>query len=544
MFRVIARFARGLSTNLFGMAGLVLANTGFLLLVANEVLRLTGVITNTYYGLVAYMALPPLFVTGVVLSFLGWRRYRKVSARLTCELLARPCDPLRKPCDPGNTTPCVDGDRSLLVVVALVLGALLVAGGSSASMLHFMDQPKFCGTACHSVMGPEWAAYQQSPHARVRCVDCHVGDGAGATFDAKLNGLWQMVSASLDLYSRPIPTPVHNLRPARETCEKCHWPDAFYGDRVKRLVHHADDEASTPQYTTLSLKVGSGKGNRRGEIHWHVAKDNEVRYLEGDPQRLSMRWVEVRRGDGTWHRYVNRALPADDGATTAGEGQGEGHAPEARTMDCADCHNRATHKYEDPEAAVDRLIARGRIDRALPFARRNALAAITGPYVMRADAAKRVANAFRREYELNHPEIAKEKAAAIDEAVVALQEVVATNVHPAMNVAWNSYPDHLGHRRGPGCFRCHSRDLVDLQGREISSQCTLCHSMLAWDSPEPFRFLQPAPEGDPDARLHETFRKEFVDAVAPGATLPAAAPPAASAPPPDEPSAPRPAEGE
>jgi len=529
MFRVTSRFVRGLSTNLVGLAGLVLSVSGFLLLAANEIARASGLVTNTYYGLVAYMVLPPVFVVGVGLCVLGWRRFRNASSRMTCELLSRPCDPLH-PCDPTSKAPCIDSNRSLLLVVVLVLGFLLVTAGTGASMLHFMEQPKFCGTACHSVMGPEWAAYNQSPHARVRCVDCHVGDGAKATVDAKLNGMWQMVSASFDLFARPIPTPVHNLRPARETCEKCHWPDAFYGDRMKRLAHYADDEASTPQFTTLSLKIGSGKGQKRGEIHWHVAANNEVRYREGDAQRLTMRWVDVRQPDGSYHRYTNRKLPPEEAQIAGKDGEGhEVHKLEDRTLDCADCHNRATHKYEDPEAAVDRLITQGRIDRSLPFARRNALAALTGPYVMKDDAQVRIDRAFRREYELEYPEIAREKAARIAEAVAALQEVYAINVHPGMKVGWNPYPDHLGHRRGPGCFRCHSRDLVDDQGREISSECTLCHSILAWDSPEPFRFLQPAEEGDPDGRLHETFRQEYTGRLAP-APGPVAPPNPADAP--------------
>ena len=47
-------------------------------------------------------------------------------------------------------------------------------------------------------------------------------------------------------------------------------------------------------------------------------------------------------------------------------------------MDCVDCHNRATHIYQDPEAAVDEALAAGRIDRDLPFAKKVALGALTG----------------------------------------------------------------------------------------------------------------------------------------------------------------------
>jgi len=511
MIRYVFRFWRGLAANWIGTAGVVLTTSAVILFVIGEALLSLDVVTNAYAGLIFYLVFPGMFVTGLVLIPLGWLRYQRQQRRGMKELLS---DRFAS----QMIAPRLSGSHLFLTIAVFTLLNVLILGAASARMLMFMDTPRFCGTACHGVMGPEWAAYQKSPHARVHCVDCHIGQGAKATVDAKLNGMWQMVSASLGLFSRPIPTPVHNLRPARETCEHCHWPDAFYGDRLKRLTHYNDDEASSPRYTTLSVKVGSGRGQRRGEIHWHVAADNEVRYLEGDEKRMSMQWVEVRRPDGTYHRFTNRKLapaepsvaPTEAGAPAA-KADGEHHPAEPRVMDCADCHNRATHKYEAPDIAVDRLITQGRIDRSLPFARKNAIEAITGTYVMRDDAVKRIDLAFRREYELNHPDVAKEKAKEIAEAVTALREVYETNVHPHMNVTWNTYPDHLGHRRGPGCFRCHTRDLVDEQGREVSSDCTLCHSILAWDSPEPFRFLKPAEEGDPDGRLHETFRREFTE---------------------------------
>jgi hypothetical protein len=124
------------------------------------------------------------------------------------------------------------------MVLMLTILNLAIFGAASARMLHFMDSAKFCGTACHSVMNPEWVTYQQSPHAHVQCVECHVGEGMGALIDSKINGMWQVISLNFNLYERPIPTPVHNLRPARETCEKCHWPDFFIGNRVKTFPHY------------------------------------------------------------------------------------------------------------------------------------------------------------------------------------------------------------------------------------------------------------------------------------------------------------------
>jgi len=378
---------------------------------------------------------------------------------------------------------------------------ILFIGIGGARMLHFMDSPKFCGTACHSVMEPEWVAYQNSPHAHVRCVDCHVGEGAEALLDAKLNGLWQVVSATFDLYEQPIPTPVHQLRPARETCEKCHWPDKFYGDRIKTFPKFGFDQESKPRHTTLALKVGSGAGDSQGTIHWHIAEANEVRYQAGDEKRLTMDWVEIKRGD-EFHRYTNRKLPVREEAATAEE--------TVRSMDCVDCHNRATHIYQDPETALDEALAAGRISRDLPFAKKVGLGAMLGGYgSSKADGLKGIENSVRGHY-LREKHDVRINFQEVDLMVAELQAIYSRNIFPGMKVEWNTYRSHLGHENGSGCFRCHNPDMVDAAGVAIDYDCTLCHSILAMDSPTEFQFLLPASEKDPDRKMHEYLRREFL----------------------------------
>ena len=488
-------FVRGIATNWTGTLGVTFVTSAFLLFVVFELLRIAGILTNAYVGLVSYMALPALFILGLVLIPIGWWQYRRATGRSTEELLTRRF--------PDDMTRAKRLGSSLVGMIALLTVVnLMFLGLGGARMLHFMDEPRFCGTACHGVMEPEWVAYQNSPHAHVRCVDCHVGEGTDALIDAKLNGLWQVVSATFDLYERPIPTPVHQLRPARETCEKCHWPDKFYGERIKGFTRFAQDSLSTPTHTTLALKVGAGTGERAGTIHWHIAARNEVRYLAADEERLVMEWVEVRRGDA-FHRYTNRAF------TAAAVADPVAH-PEVRSMDCIDCHNRATHIYADPEAAVDEALADGRISRDLPYAKRTALAALLDEWPTREAGLRGIENAVRGTY-ARMPRGAGLLREA-DRMVAALQEIYAQNVFPHMNVGWNTYPSHLGHDGLGGCFRCHNRDMVDAEGRPVPHDCTLCHSILALDSATPFRFLQPVEENDPDRRMHEYLRDEFLGA--------------------------------
>ncbi len=494
-------FIRGISTNWTGTLGVALTTSSFILFVFFELLQMAGILTNAYVGLISYMALPAIFLLGLILVPLGWWQFRRATGRTTSELLTQRF--------PDDMTKAKRIGSSLMATFALLtLVNILFIGIGGARMLHFMDSPKFCGTACHSVMEPEWVAYQNSPHAHVKCVECHVGEGAEALLDAKLNGLWQVVSATLDLYERPIPTPVHQLRPARETCEKCHWPDKFYGDRIKTFDSFAMDEVSTPKHTTLALKVGSGR--EEGTIHWHTDADNEVRYQTADDQRLEMQWVEIRKGD-VFHRYTNRkTFPPGEPGT---------EPPAVRTMDCIDCHNRATHIYQDPEDAVDAALAAGHINRELPFAKKVALGALLGNYGSdKAVALQAIDDGVRGHY-LREVDDISGLMSDIDAMVAVLQEIYRQNIFPIMNVGWNTYESHLGHTGRAGCFRCHNADMVDEAGQAVPYDCTLCHSILAMDSASQFQFLLPVQENDPDRQMHEYLRDEFLG-PAPAGTAP------------------------
>ena len=419
MLRQFLRFIRGLATNWVGLSGVVVTSTVFVLFLIFELLHLTGIMTSAFIGLVSYLALPAFFVAGLILIPLGWLLHRRRTGLTTTDLLSERFD------EEWLQHKAVGSTLSLWVV-GLTLVNLLFLGVGSIRMLKFMDEPSFCGTACHSVMSPEWAAYQESPHSRVKCVSCHVGQGVEALIDSKINGMWQMISVTLDLYERPIPTPVHNLRPSRETCEQCHWPQKFIGDRVQSFTSYDFDEASTPKYTMLKLKVGSGEGDNQGQIHWHVSAENEIRYSSTEFERQEMAWVKVKQADGSFKAFRNKELARNVKSE-----------PE-RVMDCVDCHNRVTHIYDDPEDVVDRAITKGEIDHSLPFVKRAALGALTGSWSDREGAMRGIENDFGGFYRREYPNIATTKADAIDSAIEVLRASNRKSIHHRMNIDWNS----------------------------------------------------------------------------------------------------------
>lgn len=485
-------FIRGISINKFGKAGVVLTTSSFFTFIFLEAMRILGLLTNAYIGLITYLTLPTVFVIGLVFIPIGWYKYKKQKKAEMKKIVVERFG------EEGIRRSKL-GAPIVRTIIILTLVNILFLTLASMRTLSFMDEPEFCGTACHSVMNPEWVAYQSSPHSRVKCVECHVGEGVDALVNSKLNGAWQMVSLAFDLYERPIPTPVRQLRPSLETCEKCHWPDKFYGSKLKSFVHYKDDSLSTPRYNTLVMKIDNGLKVGESGIHWHISKNNVVKFVSENGEREKIIWVESIKSDGRIKRFKNIKIDSNIIST------------EARSMDCVDCHNRVTHIYQDPSAAIDLKIRRGNIDRTIPFIKKIAYSALTATFAESGRANDVIENTVKKFYKRNYPKILTSKSREIDQAVEELQKTYARNIHFSMNINWNSYPNHLGHRDNGGCFRCHNGNMVADDGSKIKSDCTLCHSILADESDEPFKFLKPYKTSGKDSLMHKFLQEDLIN---------------------------------
>jgi hypothetical protein len=187
--------------------------------------------------------------------------------------------------------------KLLFLIVTGVLSIILLVIGSY-QLIEFSDSTAFCGQLCHNVMDPEYTAYQVSPHAKVLCSECHVGPGASYLVKSKINGvpmIWATISGNFD---RPIPVPVKNLRPARETCEECHRPEKFTGDILKTHITYLTDESNTPQVDSRVLRIGTGGSKAAAGIHWHISA--KVWYLPMDEKRQEVGWVGTEGPHGKY----------------------------------------------------------------------------------------------------------------------------------------------------------------------------------------------------------------------------------------------------
>lgn len=425
----------------------------FLILIALQGL---GFLENPYTGILVFVLVPALFLVGLLIIPVGlW-----IERRRTRGGIAVPAWPRIDLNDPVQR-------RSLLFVAVLTLVNVAILSMASYGAVEYSESQQFCGQACHAVMEPEFVAHQNGPHGRVTCVACHVGPGAGGFVTAKLNGTRQLWLAVSGTHSRPIPTPLLEMPDVRTSCEQCHWPDRFVGDKVKVLYEHADDEANTQTRTTVRLHVGgpvSGTGSGTG-IHWHMNRANEIEYIVLDDKREQIPYVRVATPDGRVREYF-------------AEGVTEGDLSDKprRRMDCLDCHNRPAHRSgSSPERAVDAAIGEELISAKIPFIRREAVRALRASYATQDIGRTQIERTIRDAMNARLPYAFEE--ADLRRAIDVTQAIYRSNVFPSMKVGWGTYPSQVGHTVSTGCFRCHDEGHKTRDGVAIRQECELCHSI-------------------------------------------------------------------
>jgi len=356
----------------------------------------------------------------------------------------------------------------------VIIGAGLAIGGVEA--YHYTESSEFCGTVCHT-MDPQFSRYEFSEHANVECAKCHIGPGASFFVKSKIDGIRQVYAMFANTFSRPIKTPVHDLRPARETCETCHSPTSFTDNIIKTIRHYDDDEANTPLQATLILKMGGWEestGISQG-IHWHVT--NPVYYVAADQQRQVIMWVGVEDPDGTTRDDFARDLLNMNSTAFLEDARENG---EVRQLDCIDCHNRTAHRIPSPEEAVDLAITNGQISIDLPYIRKLAVELLS-PVYPSDSAAYQTIDELATFYQEEYPAVLEDQREAVDEAVAKVKKIYSETNFAEMQLNWQSTPDNEKHTPFPGCFRCHDDKhvAVDQDGQEetISAQCNTCHSV-------------------------------------------------------------------
>ncbi len=445
--------------NPISIVGISLTVVAFGLIVFLFILDRFSSQSNPYMGLITFVALPAVILFGFALAFFGlWRTARKVKKGL-----------------PINRSLRVDlaNPKHRTAFLMFVNGGLFfvaISAFGTYKAYEYTESVQFCGKVCHNVMKPEYTAYQNSPHARVPCTGCHIGNGATWWVRSKISGAYQVYSVLFNKYDRPIPTPVKNLRPAKETCEECHWPSHFYSEKLVDHTYYLSDEANTKFNISMLVKIGGSDHGAMQGIHAHMYLDKQISYISTDRQRQVIPYVEARGKDGKVEVYQSMESPLTDDQRKTGE---------KRVVDCIDCHNRPSHQYKHPEFSVNMAMTNGAIDPTLPEIKMEAVEVLEKPYKTEGEALSSIQSGVQKFYKESHPDVFEKRSKDLAVAIAQIQAIYSQNYFPEMNVSWKAYPNNLDHMHSAGCFRCHDGKHVSKSGKVISRDCQTCHTILS-----------------------------------------------------------------
>lgn len=457
-----------LMRNFISFVGLAIVSAAVVSDLLLFLLEITATVENAYIGILTYIIAPSIMMFGLFVVAVGMFFERR----------------RRKNAEPGSlwSYPKLDLNdartrRSFMVFVIITFVFMSASAFGSYQAFEYTESVQFCGETCHTVMKPESLAHKAGAHARVRCVECHVGSGAGWYARSKLSGAYQLYAVSAGVYQRPIQTPVHNLRPAPDTCEQCHWPEKFYGAQMKVFTEYSSDEHNTQRQIKMLINVGGGspaEGKTTG-IHWHVNPANEVDYIASDSHRQVIPWVSAKDKDGNTVEYYDRKNPISPD---------EVRSSSRRKMDCVDCHNRPAHAYLPPDTAINNSLAGGTLDASLPFLKQQGVEVLIGKYETNEEAVAAIDKGITDFYRSNYPGLYAQKADAIRSSISELQRIYQTYFFPEMKTDWTTHPNNIGHKTSVGCFRCHDGEHFSNTGKVITSDCNICHTTI-YDSAGP-----------------------------------------------------------
>jgi nitrate/TMAO reductase-like tetraheme cytochrome c subunit len=442
--------------SLAGSAIVITAVLSFLFVLP---IQMRGHVDNPYIGIIVFLILPAMFFVGLALIPIGiYQEKRRLQKDLGSHESDRKAIIRRLAWFFGITT-----------LANIIIGTQL-----TYRAVEHMETPQFCGQSCHS-MSPEFAAYQNSPHSRVACVECHVVPGAAGWIASKKAGSRQLIETIFNTYQRPVPGAIESNRlvPASKTCENCHWPEKFGSAKLRVITNYAEDEKNTRTQTVLMMMVG---GSKFAGIHGkHFGPGIQIRFAAADAQRQGIPWVEYQDNTtGTIQTFVSEGTQPDSYKSL-----------HVYQMQCVDCHNRPTHTFELPERGMNTALALGELSSTLPFVKKKGVELLKTDYSSREEAADKLPAALADFYRQNYPDISNARSQDIQQAGQAILAIYNRNVFPELKVKWGTYPNDLGHTDFPGCFRCHDGLHIESSGATITQDCSACHELVATDEASP-----------------------------------------------------------
>jgi hypothetical protein len=415
--------------------------------------------SSGYLGIITYILLPPFLILGLILIPVGarWKQHR-VHDHLEKK------HPKHIVIDPTS----VKHQNAIVIFMVGSIVFLIMTAIGSYKAFNYTESTRFCGVTCHGIMKPEYTTHDQSPHERVKCVDCHVGSGAKWYVHYKVAGTRMVIKAINGSYERPIPAPVETLRPASETCEQCHWPGKTFSAIQLDKSYYADDPTQTAPWRIKMLMHVGGAPNSGAGIHAHMYFGNDIYYVAEDAKRQKITWIKTVDKTGKATIFMTDDSPYKKIAPPA---------EKIRKMDCIDCHNRATHRFEAPDVLMNRALAQGDINPSIPMIKSKGVDALGKEYASSDEAIQQIRSSLTDYYSKKQAAFYIANQGKVEQAITNVIHLYQTNFFPEMKSRWDAYPDNNQHMITLGCFRCHDNEHKANTGEVISRNCKLCHTI-------------------------------------------------------------------
>ncbi|OGU58829.1 MAG: hypothetical protein A2X64_09475 [Ignavibacteria bacterium GWF2_33_9] len=456
--------------NPISITGSIISVFAFLAFIILTIIEFIATETGAYTGIITFVGMPSILLFGILLIIIG--SFRENRRLLKVEVA------------PEEKLPVIDLNNpkhQAALIVSTVAIVILVSATvyGSFKAYEYMDSDEFCGTVCHQVMEPEFTAYGNSAHSHVGCVKCHIGPGAEWFVKSKISGSYQLYSVAFKKYPRPIKTPVHDLRPAPQTCEQCHSPSHFYSEKNISFDFFTSDSLNSEYKISMLLKTGGGSvelGNNQG-IHWKMYLSNEIDYYAIDDKRQIIPWVRVtNKATRKEKYYVDKSYNIEMTDSLL-------KSSAIRRFDCIDCHNRPSHVYNVPNKIVNAFMKFNKIDKSIPFIKLVSVQTLESDHISQDSSYKDIKNNILSFYQDHYPEVIVKQKNSLMQSIKNINTIFKDNYFPYMRVSWRNYPNNLGHLYAKGCFRCHDNKHVSPDGKVLGSECNNCHTIISQQPP-------------------------------------------------------------
>jgi len=122
------------------------------------------------------------------------------------------------------------------------------------------------------------------------------------------------------------------------------------------------------------------------------------------------------------------------------------------------------------------------IDKNLPFIKNLSVQILESFSINRENSRNEISKYIWDFYNINYPDIAVAKKDNIEKSIEHINRIYLRNYFHDMNTNWKHFPNNIGHLYSQGCFRCHSRSHKFNDGKVVSHDCNVCHTIISQQS--------------------------------------------------------------